>query len=151
AEELSVLDLISGGRLQLGGGKGVPSDAYHVFEKWGGAREAEVDAKVDQVLWGLGGHAIPDSPSSLWPRNDALTGRVYVGTWNRDTIRRAARHGQGLILERFGNTPYENSPEGRPALLQRQGDSVLDYRSEFRRMWGDTRSPYVVTSRTVWL
>lgn len=150
AEELAVLDLISGGRLQLGLGKGVPSDAYHVFQKWGGDREAEFDAKVDELLWGLGGNPIPDSRSSLWPRNDDLVGRAYVGTSNRDTIRRAARLGHGLVLERFGNTPYENSPEGRRSFLERQGDSILDYRSEFRRAWGSTRSPFVVTSRTAW-
>lgn len=150
AEELAVLDLISGGRLQLGLGKGVPSDAYHVFQKWGGDREAEFDAKVDELHWGFGGHPIPDSRASLWPRNDDLAGRTYVGTSNRDTIRRVARLGHGLVLERFGNNPFENSPEGRPALLERQADSVLEYRSEHRRAWGSSRSPYVVTSRTAW-
>lgn len=151
AEELAVLDHLSGGRIQLGLGKGVPSDGYHVFEKWGGQREAEFDTKVDRLLWALGGHPIPESRSSLWPRNDDLIGRTYIGTSNRDTIRRAATHGLGLVLERFGNTAFENSPEGRRSLLERQGDSVLDYRSTFRRAWGDSRSPYVVTSRTAWL
>ncbi|MFT4135766.1 LLM class flavin-dependent oxidoreductase [Microbacterium sp.] len=150
AEEVAVLDLLSGGRLQLGLGKGVPSDAYHVFERWAGQREAEFDAKVDQLLWGLGAPAIPDSRSSLWPRAQELLGRIYIGTSNRDTIRRAARTGVGLVLERFGNTPFENSPEGRQSLLRRQADSLLDYRSEFRRTWGQTRSPYAVVSRSVW-
>lgn len=150
AEELAVLDLISEGRVQLGLGKGVPSDAYHVFDRWGGEREAEFDAKVDQLLWALGGPPIPDSKSSLWPAADDLLGRVYLGTSNRETIRRAARNGIGLVLERFGNTPFENSPEGRPALLERQAEAILDYRSEFLRTYGEQRSPYVVTSRTAW-
>lgn len=150
AEELAILDHLSQGRVQLGLGKGVPSDAYHVFERWGGERETEFDAKVDQLLWALGGPSIPESRASLWPSAEDLLGRVYLGTSNRETIRRGARSGLGLVLERFGNTPFENSPEGRPALLVRQAESILDYRSEFQRTWGEQRSPYVVISRSAW-
>ncbi len=150
AEDAAVLDWVSGGRLQLGVGKGVPSDAYHVFQKWGGERDVEFDAKVDLLQWALEGNTVEGSHAAIWPANHDLTGRLYVGTSNRETIRRSARNGQGLILERFGNNPHENSPEGRGDFLERQADSIRDYREEFARTWASERTPYVVLSRSAY-
>lgn len=149
AEEAAALDHLSGGRLQLGIGKGVPSDAYHVFSRWGGDREAEYDEKADRLRWALAGGQVPGSQSSIWPRDEDLLGRIYHGTSNWDTIRRAARQGDGFILERFGNGD-ERTPEARPAFLRRQADSIVEYRRAFREAWGEARTPFVVLSRTVW-
>jgi len=149
AEEVSVLDHISRGRLQLGLGKGVPSTGYHVFARWGHERDNDYLSKVEQLHWALQGELVPDSNARIHPPNHDLRGRIYHGTSTWSTIRRAAQLGDGFILERFGNGD-ERTPENRPAFLKRQADSILEYRSEFSRAWGATRTPHVVLSRSAW-
>lgn len=149
AEEVSVLDHLSQGRLQLGLGKGVPSTGYHVFARWGHERDNDYLSKVEQLHWALQGEQVPDSQARIHPPNHDLRGRIYHGTSTWSTIRRAAQLGDGFILERFGNGD-ERTPENRPAFRQRQADSILEYRSEFARTWGETRTPHVVLSRSAW-
>lgn len=149
AEEASVLDHLSRGRLQLGLGKGVPSTGYHVFARWGQERDDDYLRKVGQLHWALRGEQVPDSNARIHPPNHDLRGRIYHGTSTWSTIRRAGQLGDGFILERFGNGA-ERTPENRPQFLKRQADSILEYRSEFTRTWGDSRTPHVVLSRTAW-
>lgn len=149
AEEVSVLDHISRGRLQLGLGKGVPSTGYHVFARWGNERDNDYLSKVEQLHWALQGSQVPDSEARIHPPNEDLRGRIYHGTSTWSTIRRAAQLGDGFILERFGHGE-ERTPENRPAFLRRQADSILEYRSEFERTWGTRRTPHVVLSRSAW-
>lgn len=149
AEELSVIDHISGHRLLAGLGKGVPSDSYHVFEAYTPDRDRNFEDKVDTLHWGLEGNQIEGGSSSIHPANTALQGRLFHGSSNLDTIRFAARRGDGFILERFGNGP-EREPDQRRAFQERQAESVLEYRRVFRETWGETRTPYVVTSRSAY-
>jgi len=149
AEEVSVLDHLSRGRLQLGLGKGVPSTGYHVFARWGTERDNDYLSKVEQLHWALQGEQVPDSQVRIHPPNHDLRGRIYHGTSTWSTIRRAAQLGDGFILERFGNGD-ERTPANRPAFLKRQSDSILEYRAEFARAWGTARTPHVVLSRSAW-
>jgi alkanesulfonate monooxygenase SsuD/methylene tetrahydromethanopterin reductase-like flavin-dependent oxidoreductase (luciferase family) len=149
AEEASVLDHLSRGRLQLGLGKGVPSTGYHVFARWGHERDNDYLSKVEQLHWALRGEQVPDSQARIHPPNQDLRGRIYHGTSTWSTIRRAAQLGDGFILERFGNGD-ERTPANRPAFLRRQAESILEYRSEFTRTWGASRTPHVVLSRSAW-
>ncbi|HYJ50568.1 MAG TPA: LLM class flavin-dependent oxidoreductase, partial [Microbacterium sp.] len=119
AEEVSVLDHLSRGRLQLGLGKGVPSTGYHVFARWGTERDNDYLSKVEQLHWALQGEQVPDSQVRIHPPNHDLRGRIYHGTSTWSTIRRAAQLGDGFILERFGNGD-ERTPANRPAFLKRQ-------------------------------
>lgn len=149
AEEVSVLDHVSRGRLQLGLGKGVPSTGYPVFARWGNERDNDYLSKVEQLHWALQGSQVPDSDARIHPPNEDLRGRIYHGTSTWSTIRRAAQLGDGFILERFGHGD-ERTPENRPLFHKRQADSILEYRSEFARTWGERRTPHVVLSRSAW-
>lgn len=149
AEEVAVLDHLSGGRLQLGLGKGVPSTGYHVFARWGEERDNDYLSKVEQLHWALQGSQVPDSEARIHPASEDVRGRIYHGTSTWATIRRAAQLGDGFILERFGNGD-ERTPQNRGAFHRRQADSILEYRSEFARVWGENRTPHVVLSRSAW-
>jgi alkanesulfonate monooxygenase SsuD/methylene tetrahydromethanopterin reductase-like flavin-dependent oxidoreductase (luciferase family) len=149
AEEVSVLDHLARGRIQLGLGKGVPSSGYHVFARWGHERDNDYLSKVEQLHWALQGSQVPDSDATIHPPNEDLRGRIYHGTSTWSTIRRAAQLGDGFVLERFGHGD-ERTPENRRLFLGRQADSILEYRSEFERTWGSSRTPHVVLSRSSW-
>lgn len=149
AEDISVLDHLSQGRLLLGVGKGVPSNSFHVFESWSEDRDGNFERKVDKLHWALEGGRVEGGNDAIWPSNTALAGRVFHGSSNIETIRAAAKRGDGLILERFGNGP-ERTPEARAAFQERQAESVREYRSVFAETWDTSRTPYVVTSRTTY-
>ncbi|KSU54717.1 LLM class flavin-dependent oxidoreductase [Microbacterium enclense] len=147
AEDLAVIDHLSQGRLLAGLGKGVPSDSFHVFEAYSPDRDGTFEAKLDTLSWGLHGNAVEGGSASIWPPAPALEGRQFAGSSNIESIRAAARRGIGLILERFGNGP-ERTPEARAGFQKRQADSVAEYRRVFAETWGDSRTPYVITSRS---
>jgi len=147
AEELAVIDHLSGGRLLAGLGKGVPSDSFHVFEAFTPDRDRAFEEKIEQLNWALEGSTVEGGTASIWPPARPLIGREFAGSSNIETIRFAARSGIGFILERFGNGP-ERTPEARAEFQRRQADSVLEYRRVFAETWGTSRTPYVVTSRT---
>ena len=149
AEELSVIDHLSGHRLLAGIGKGVPNDSYHVFEAYTPDRDRSFEEKVETLHWALQGSQVENGSASIYPANTALEGRLFHGSSNIETIRFAARHGDGFILERFGNGP-ERAGSQRRAFQERQAESVREYLSVFRETWGDERTPYVVTSRTTY-
>ncbi|WP_187976408.1 LLM class flavin-dependent oxidoreductase [Mycetocola sp. JXN-3] len=149
AEDVAVIDHLSGGRLILGVGKGVPSDSFHVFNAWEKDRDANFEHKIDSLHWALEGSQVPEGSAHIWPANAGLTGRVVHGSSNINTIRAAAVRGDGFILERFGNGG-ERTAEARAGFQQRQAYSVREYRRVFHETWGDTRTPYVVTSRTAY-
>lgn len=147
AEEVSAIDHLSGGRLLLGLGKGVPSDSYHVFHTWTNDRDTSFEHQIDRLHWALGGNVVDGGTAAIWPENRSLEGRLFHGSSNIDTIRFAGRTGDGFILERFGNGP-ERHPDARAGFQRRQAESVREYRRVFAETWGATRTPYVVTSRT---
>jgi alkanesulfonate monooxygenase SsuD/methylene tetrahydromethanopterin reductase-like flavin-dependent oxidoreductase (luciferase family) len=116
AEDVAVLDALSGGGLQLGLGSGAPIPAeFAAFGQEVGQRRLLYDEKVGVLEDALAGKPLvgpPDgrtadgrtaegegrTPPVLQPFTDGLAGRLWSSTTRRDEVGRAARAGHGLLL-----------------------------------------------------
>ncbi|MDR2564980.1 MAG: LLM class flavin-dependent oxidoreductase [Bifidobacteriaceae bacterium] len=148
AEDLATIDALSGGRLLVGLGKGVPSDSYKVFRSWREDREALYLEDVDKLHWALAGAEVAGGTGRIWPADPSLSGRILHGTSTIANVIDAAERGDGVLLERFGGGD-ERSPEGRIRFRERQAETLRLYLRRYRQKWGDTRTPLTAISRSL--
>jgi len=109
AEDAAVLDALSGGRLQLGLGAGVPVVAeFTAFGQDPASRHQTYDAKERVLRDALAGRPLPGPGSGagqpdsggpvLQPAAPGLRRRLWSSTTRPDAVRAAAAAGQGLLL-----------------------------------------------------
>ncbi|WP_312405644.1 putative FMN-dependent luciferase-like monooxygenase [Rhizobium sp.] len=107
AEDTAVLDLLSGGRLEVGFGTGGTKESFEAFGI-DADRRGEVyaenlalvrDAWAGKVLHG-GNHLYPDAPH--------LLDRVWLATFSANGARLAGLSGDGLMLSRTQPRPADN-------------------------------------------
>ncbi|MDR1633858.1 MAG: LLM class flavin-dependent oxidoreductase [Bifidobacteriaceae bacterium] len=147
AEDLATIDALSGGRLLIGLGKGVPSDSYKVFTSWREDREAVYLRDVEKLHWALAGGTVQGGTGHLWPADPSLSGRILHGTSTIANVIEAAERGDGVLLERFGGGD-ERSVQGRERFRQRQVETLRLYLRRYRERWGQSRTPLTAISRT---
>lgn len=100
AEDTAVLDLLCGGRLEVGLGTGGTASSYPAFG-FDHARRAELYANALSTLraaWR--GEQLGGSPNRLYPPAPQLDGRVWQATFSVAGGRRAGLAGDGLLLSR---------------------------------------------------
>jgi len=153
AEDAAVLDLLSGGRLELGVGPGGNMAAFSAFGLDSNERGALFARHLDVLRDAWAGRALPGG-DTLYPANPHLAGRMWQASFTVDGARRAGAAGDGLLLSRTQPRPahapglslaeiqepmidayLEALPPGRvPRILGSRSVFVADQRSEALRL-----------------
>lgn len=110
AEDAAVLDLLSGGRLELGLGSGGSVSAYAAFGIENEDRAKLYEENVATLRNALSGSALGDG-ARLWPPAPGLGERIWQATFSERGGRRAGSAGDGLLLSRT-----QPRPDGQPEL-----------------------------------
>ena len=143
AEDASQLDILSGGRLEIGVAPGGNLSMYTAFGLNSDERHALMAHHLGLMRDAWTGRALPGG-DTLYPANPGLADRVWQATFNLDGAQRAGRDGDGLMLSR--NQPRERGP-GRLTLDEIQNPMIDAYLEALP----PGREPRILASRTVFV
>ena len=108
AEDTAVLDLLSGGRLEVGVGPGGNLSAYEAFGLDSAERGTLLVRYLEVLRDAWAGRPLPGG-DRLYPANPSLVERVWQATFTMEGARRAGAAGDGLLLSRTQPRPA-NAP-----------------------------------------
>ncbi|MDB5401908.1 MAG: putative FMN-dependent luciferase-like monooxygenase [Rhodopila sp.] len=143
AEDAIVLDLISGGRLELGVGNGGNPTAFAGFELDGEHRGDLFTRNLARLRGALKGEPIPGG-DTLYPQKPDLVERIWQATFSVSGGTRAGMAGDGLMLSRTQPRPAETP---HATLAERQ-DPIID---AYLAALPPGRAPRIVGSRSVFV
>jgi alkanesulfonate monooxygenase SsuD/methylene tetrahydromethanopterin reductase-like flavin-dependent oxidoreductase (luciferase family) len=153
AEDAAVLDIISGGRVQLGLGTGTANFAgYAAFGKDVERRHELYGENLRVLLSALAGEPIRNTDAVLSPDGRALVRRIWGTPGDPASARRAARSGTGAL---FGTSNLHARKHQRPIIdayleeWREHGaiDAPPSVRETLRPRLGGIRMIYPSTSR----
>ncbi|WP_054006672.1 putative FMN-dependent luciferase-like monooxygenase [Cypionkella psychrotolerans] len=153
AEDASVTDALSGGRLELGVGSGGTPANFVTFGRDFAERRRVYDAHLAALRKAWAGDALPGD-NRLYPAADGLERRVWQATFSTGGGIKAGQEGDGLLLSRTQprpkDTPFAsladlqlpiveayhvNLPSGvSPRILASRSVFVADNRAEARAL-----------------
>jgi len=141
AEDAAVLDLMSGGRLEIGVGPGGNLSAYRAFGRDSADRTALLNSHLTLLRDAWAGRPLPGD-DRLYPPNPALVDRIWQATFSVEGARRAGAAGDGLMLSRT-----QPRPAGAPRLsLPDIQNPMID---SYLAALPPDRAPRILASRTV--
>jgi putative FMN-dependent luciferase-like monooxygenase len=143
AEDAIVLDLVSGGRLELGVGNGGNPTAFAGFELDKEDRAGLYARNLARLRVALAGDAIPGG-DRLYPRHQGVADRIWQATFSVAGGARAGLAGDGLMLSRTQPRPDE-TPDATLAALQ---EPIID---AYLAALPPGRAPRIVGSRSVFV
>jgi len=144
AEDSAVLDLMCGGRLEVGVGGGGNLSSYATFGQNSAERTALLlqNLKVLRDAWA--GQPLPGGKDRMYPVNPGLIDRVWQATFTVDGARRAGAAGDGLLLSRTQPRPANAPDLSLPEIQNPMIDAYLDALPK-------GREPRILASRTVFV
>src|SRR5258705_8358157 len=98
AEDAAVLDLMCGGRLEVGVGGGGNLSSYATFGRDSAERATLLAGHLHVLRDAWAGRPLPGGKDQLYPPNPSLVERVWQATFTVDGARRAGAAGDGLLL-----------------------------------------------------
>lgn len=144
AEDASVVDALSGGRLEVGIATGGNPKSFGAFGLDFAERHTLSAGKLAALRGTWRGEPIADTDNRLYPAAELLADRVWQGTFSVDGGVRAGRDGDGLMLSRT-QPRAEASPDATLADLQ------LPIVSAYLEALPAGRTPRVLASRTIFV
>jgi len=121
AEDATVFDLLSGGRLEFGVGSGGNPAAFAAFGLQDADRRTVFDRNLEMLVDALAGKALPGG-DRIYPAQPGLLDRLWYATFSVHGGAAAGRLGAGLMLSRTQPRP-EGSPDMSLADIQ---DPIVD-------------------------
>jgi len=142
AEDSAVLDLMCGGRLEVGVGGGGNLSSYEAFGRDGAERTALLVEHLQILRDAWVGRPLPGGKDRMYPVNASLADRVWQATFTVEGARRAGAAGDGLMLSRT-----QPRPAGAPDLsLSEIQNPMID---AYLEALPAGREPRILASRTV--
>ena len=144
AEDAAVLDLMCGGRLEVGVGGGGNLSSYAAFGQNSAERTRVLVGNLQVLRDAWAGRPLPGGEDRLYPTNPGLVERVWQATFSVEGARRAGAAGDGLMLSRTQPRPPD-APD-RP-LVEIQNPMIDAYMEALPQ----GREPRILASRTVFV
>lgn len=143
AEDAIVLDLLSGGRLEVGVGTGGTPASFAAFGLDSDDRAALFERQLATVREAWAGRPLPGG-DTLYPAGAQLLGRLWQATFSVSGGTRAGTAGDGLMLSRTQPRTAQ-APDASLADLQ---DPIID---AYLAALPPGRTPRIVGSRSVFV
>jgi putative FMN-dependent luciferase-like monooxygenase len=143
AEDAAVLDLMCGGRLEVGVGPGGNLSAYAAFELESDERTVLLIRNHRILLDAWSGRPLPGG-DRLYPSNPGLVDRVWQATFSVEGARRAGAAGDGLMLSRTQPRPAAAPHLPLPDIQHPMIDAYLE-------ALPSGQAPRILASRTVFV
>jgi len=144
AEDAAVLDLMCGGRLEVGVGGGGNLSSYATFGRNSAERTTLLVDHLEVLRDAWAGRPLPGGKDRLYPTSPGLVERVWQATFTVEGAKRAGAAGDGLMLSRTQPRPA-NAPElSLPEIQNPMIDAYMDALPE-------GREPRILASRTVFV
>ena len=144
AEDAAVLDLMCGGRLEVGVGGGGNLSSYVAFGQSSAERGTRLVEHLNVLRDAWAGRPLPGGVDRLYPANPSLVDRVWQATFSVEGARRAGAAGDGLMLSRTQPRPADAPGLSLAEIQNPMIDAYLEALPE-------GREPRILASRTVFV